>query len=199
MRLADVLADAPFPLFAVARERWSGTALVGHVERMTIPRPALRSVKIVYLDGAEPPLHGAVVSVVDPGVAPRHDDSLDEHLADAVARFDAAFVQKRVRARRAAFPLGEFDATGVVLELATGSTGARQMQHRVLPLQVIRFAAIGGRATADVAVACWDLDARDFAAGLEPVGVEFARAFDAAGEPRYPPPEWGPVEEDQDA
>lgn len=191
LKLAALLAEATFPLYAVPRRAWSGVAFVGTYERMTVPRPALRAVRIVYLDTAEPPPHGAVVSVLGPGAVPdARVGVLDPHLVDFVSRFDEAFVERRVRARRPAFPDAGFDALGTVVLGA----GARIFRHRALPLQVVRLAVRRGGTAADVAVACWDLDAVDFASRLEPVDLTFAREFDAAVGEQYPPPEWGPVE-----
>lgn len=193
-KLAELLAEATFPLHAVPPSRWEGQAFVGFTGYRSEPR-VLEVVQIDYLAGVEEGPFGAVVSNLDGSTLLRADGGLVDpapaHLMNFVSRFEEGFVERRVKRRRPVFPPRDFAFENVVVRVRGRAMGALLAAHTALPLQLARLAFRRGDARVDVGVATWELDALDLASHLQPVDLAFATVFDEPWKPTYPPPEWG--------
>lgn len=177
--LGELAAEAAFPLYCIPVRHWPGDAFVGDLERLD---GRLMSATIVYQDlTAE---RGAGVINADARAA---GATIDDDLTRFVARFDPAYVTRRVKRRKRAFPPGAFEAKQVDTTVAGDAASLEMLGHKDLPLQAIAM-RLGGSAT-DVWVAAWNTEARDIVPLLESVDTTLVAAFDDRGEP-YPPPEW---------
>lgn len=181
MRLRAVLAEAPFPLFAIDPAEWNGLAFVGDIRRIA---GRVVAVKVVYLDALDASTMGAAVSALSPEA---REHPLDDHVVDFVSRFEPRFLAERAKPRRRVLlPQEEFSRREVTLTLAGRLCGAELYTHRSLPLQLVRAAVLVGSAAADVGIAAWRLSALDLAPKVRAVDVAFAEAFDRQQEPESP-------------
>lgn len=191
IRVEDLLSGTRFPMLAVDPSQWAGASFVGEVDKRD---GVVSSVAFVYQMGLGPESSGYTVSNLDGQVARATGatpEVLGKHLTPFVARFDPAAVIGRVRRKRTdAFPLESFRRTTMVVTLPSGSIGAEVYRHGSLPLQAVHVAYKVGTWVTDVVIGSWNEDPVSKVPFLEPVDVRFARAFDAMGEPEYPPPEW---------
>lgn len=195
IRVEELLSGTGFPLLAVDPSHWAGAAFVGEVGKRD---GKVEVAGFVYQMGLGPTSSGFTVSNLDGAIARVAGGSaqtLGRHLTPFIARFDPSAVVSRVRRRRSdAFPMDSFRTSTMVVTLPSGSIGAEMHRHETLPLQVIHVAYKFGVLVTDVVIAGWNEDVLPKIGLLAAVDVRFARAFDAVGEPVYPPPEWSEPE-----
>lgn len=176
--LTPLLATARIPLFAVAPDRWEGSAFIGEVGARHEGISTAHLVQFVYLDDIDGTTMGAQVSNLDP--VAHAADPIRDHVTRFVARFDAAAaVPHGMFRKRLPFALGEFSRKELTLPVAGETRGAVVLTHRTMPLQLARTAVRRGSHATDLGIATWRLDVREFAAKVEGVDAPFAAVWDA--------------------
>jgi hypothetical protein len=137
------------------------------------------SATFVYVDHAEETGLGVIL-------APRAATITDD-LARFVARFDARAMRKRIRRRRDPFPPKAFARSSTVLQVLGIERTIALLSHTDLPMHLARVAVAED---SDAWVCGWNTSVRDLLPLLEPLDEAMVRAFEGAGSPVYPPPEW---------
>lgn len=194
IRLVDLLPQTTFPLYAIHPSKWRGASFIGDVSR---EQGRVSMVEFVYLTGVGASGSGAGVSNVDPSVRPLEDGETytDLHLVQFVSRFDPRYVRQHMKPRRSpVFPLKDFRVQEMVLPIGGVSGGVVWLQHRTLPVSLVRTAMRLRDRIVELGIATWNEDARAMAKQVEQVDARFVQEFDAATDPVYPPPDWSDPE-----
>ncbi len=178
--LSDIVAQASFPLYGIRPLHWSGPAYVGDVARAD---GRLTQVSLVYQH--EDDLgSGVCVSSIDPRET--QADPLGAHLRAFVSRFDPAYLIKRNKPHRAAFPSKDFTMQEIVVMIGGKNAAAHAMRHKRLPLEVLRAPVRAMDGITDIGVAGWRTGVRDLGNLVERVDAAFARELDKANQVAYP-------------